>query len=114
MPPFFATPSNDAIFFGDKTLSAINHRIILGFRGGNNFSIKRMLSFSGHGNSGYLSIKACAVIILSSFACSIEEMMASDPAVKFKFTGIFPDNKTAKLATSPPLPGGKTIPTLFF
>ena len=37
--------------------------------------------------------------------------MASDPAVKLRLTGTFPESRTARLATNPPFPGGNTMPT---
>ena len=41
------------------------------------------------------------------------ELSSADlPNEKFRFTGTLPAKTVARLATSPPIPGGMTIPTL--
>ena len=44
-------------------------------------------------------------------ACSLADSIESRALVKFRFTGILPAKTTARFATTPPLPGGRTIPT---
>ena len=113
-PPSFVMPSIEASILGGKAVKASNHKIIFFFKVGRIFSMNRILSSLGQGNPGYFSTNAPAVIILSRSACSMEELTASDPAVKFRLTGTLPESKTARFATRPPFPGVSTMPTRFF
>ena len=74
-------------------------------------SMKMRSRLGGHGKPDTLRTKGSAVMKRSTSACRMEERIALWEAVKFRFTGIFPAKMTARLAISPPLPGGRTMAT---
>ena len=86
-------------------------RMIFFLRLGIARSMKIRSRLGGHGKLGTRRTKGSAVMKRSTPDWRIAERTASGPAVKLKFTGIFPAKMTARLAMRPALPGGSTIAT---
>ena len=80
-------------------------------RAGSVRSIRIRSRFGGQGKVETLRTKGSAVMKRSTPAWRMHERMASGPAVKLRFTGVFPAKSTARLAMSPAFPGGSTMAT---
>ena len=88
----------------------------------NHFTAPRLMSslspsssmtYAGHGNSFSLSRTAPAVIAVPMPALRMDDSSAAVPAVKLRFTGIFPAKSTARFASIAGAPEGRTMPTRF-
>ena len=109
--PTFGTPSRPAHHWLGSSQAASSHGSIARLPPAASISVLRSSVRSGQGKLGTLGRIASAEITVFTPPSRRLVSRAARPAVKFRFTGTFPAQSTARLAMNAPAPVGSTIPT---